>query len=78
VLLDGRVHVTGGEDLGALRTFSQHQVLDLKTMTWETWPNLPGARHGLTSQVVNSQWVVIAGSPVADMSMSNRVDIFTP
>ena len=76
--LDGRIHATGGEDLGAFLTYRVHQVLDLQTMTWELWPELPGARHGLTSQAVNGQWIVIGGSPLADMGMTGRVDIFTP
>jgi kelch-like protein 18 len=78
VYLDGRIHITGGEDLFAGRTFNQHQVLDLQTLTWELWPELPSARHGLTSQVVNGQWIVIGGAPAANMSMSGQVDIFTP
>lgn len=76
--LDGRIHATGGEDLFAVTVMNAHQVLDLATMTWELWPELPGARHGVTSQAVNGQWVVIGGSPRADMGMSGRVDIFVP
>ena len=76
--LDGRIHAAGGEDMEAFLTYNVHQVLDLETMTWELWPNLPGARHGLTSQAVNGQWIVIGGSPLADMGMTGRVDIFTP
>ena len=76
--LDGRIHVTGGEDLFGLTVSNQHQVLDLATMTWELWPDLPGARHGLTSQAVDGKWIVIGGSPVQNIAMSNRVDIFTP
>ena len=76
--LDGRIHATGGEDLFAMMVMNAHQVLDLATMTWEQWPELPGARHGVTSQTVNGQWVVIGGSPRADMGMTGRVDIFVP
>ena len=76
--MDGRIHVTGGEDLIASTVTNQHQVLDLATMTWEQWPELPGARHGLTSQAVNGQWIVIGGAPVANIGMTGRVDIFTP
>lgn len=78
VYLDGRIHATGGEDLFAMTVMNAHQVLDLATMTWELWPELPGARHGVTSQAVNGQWVVIGGSPRADMGMTGRVDIFAP
>lgn len=76
--LEGRIHATGGEDLFAMTVSNIHQVLDLATMTWEQWPDLPGARHGVTSQAVNGQWIVIGGSPRADMGMTGRVDIFTP
>ena len=76
--LDGRIHATGGEDLFAMTVMNAHQVLDLATMTWEQWPELPGARHGVTSQAINGQWIVIGGSPRADMGMTGRVDIFIP
>ena len=78
VYLEGRIHVTGGEDLFANSVSNQHQVLDLTTMTWEEWAPLPGGRHGLTSQVVDGKWVVIGGSPIANIGMSGRVDIFIP
>jgi hypothetical protein len=32
----------------------------------------------LASQAVNGQWVVISDSPIADLDMSGRVDIFMP
>lgn len=70
--------VSGGEDLFANMVINAHQVLDLSTMTWELWPDLPGARHRLTSQAVNGQWIVIGGSPIANIGMSGRVDIFIP
>ena len=76
--LDGRIHATGGEDLFAMTVMNAHQVLNLATMTWDLWTELPGARHGVTSQAVNGQWIVIGGSPRADMGMTGRVDIFTP
>ena len=76
--LNGHIHITGGEDLTAMTLITAHQVLDLATMTWELWPDMPGTRHGLTSQIVNGQWIVIGGSPLPDLGMSNRVDIFTP
>ncbi|HMD82103.1 MAG TPA: hypothetical protein VKE92_12380, partial [Anaerolineales bacterium] len=61
--LDGSIHATGGEDLFAMTVMNAHQVLNLATMTWDLWPELPGARHGVTSQSVNGQWIVIGGSP---------------
>lgn len=78
VYLDGRIHVSGGEDLLAAVVINDHQVLDLATMTWELWPEMPGARHGLTSQAVNGQWIVIGGAPIANIGMTGRVDIFIP
>jgi hypothetical protein len=77
-VIDGRLHVAGGEDLGTFRTINTHQVLDLETMTWEIWPRMLQARHGLASAVLDGRWYVIAGGPSADVSASNRVDIFTP
>ncbi len=76
--LTGRIHVTGGEDLFHNTVSNQHQVLDLTTMVWEQWSDLPGGRHGLTSQAVDGKWIVIGGSPIPNIGMSNRVDIFIP
>jgi hypothetical protein len=57
--LDGRLHVTGGEDLGSGKRFAEHEVYDPAAGAWATAEPLPTARHGLTSQVAGDRWYVI-------------------
>ena len=80
--LGGRIHVTGGEDLVAGRTFAQHQVYDPAARGWSLLPELPKARHGLASAVADGRWYVIGGATRAGMltlvSLSDRVAVFAP
>jgi hypothetical protein len=58
--------------------FPQHEVLDLVTLTWAEAPPLDRGRHGLGSGVIDGRWYVAAGGPNPDLSVSDRLDIFTP
>jgi N-acetylneuraminic acid mutarotase len=79
-----RVHVAGGEDFDSRPTctYPQHEVYDLETDTWLTFPNLPTPRHGLTSAVVGEEWFVIGGGTKAAaltlVSSSDLIEIFRP
>ena len=79
--LDGRLHVTGGEDLDTGATFAQHEVYDPATGRWTTLAPMPTARHGLTSQAVGDRWYVIGGGAKAGamtfVSLTDLVEIFT-
>ena len=77
-LLDGQVHVVGGESIDSPGVFPQHEVLDLVTLTWAEAPPLDRGRHGLGSGVIDGRWYVAAGGPNPDLSVSDRLDIFTP
>ena len=80
--LAGRLHVTGGEDLGTGATFAEHEVHDPATGRWTTATPMPTARHGLTSQVIDERWCVIGGGAKAGamtfVSLTDLVEIFTP
>jgi N-acetylneuraminic acid mutarotase len=77
-LLDGRIHVTGGEDFVRFATIAAHQVYDPTSNEWSPAAELPLPRHGLGSAVIGGEWIVVGGGPVADYSASARVDVFTP
>lgn len=63
--VEGRLHVTGGEDLDTSHTFGEHEVYDPKTNSWTTLADLLTPRHGLTSQTVGGRWYVIGGGAKA-------------
>jgi hypothetical protein len=77
-VIGDRIHTAGGEDLTALSTYPNHEVLDLATMTWSRGPDLPTKRHGLASAVVDGRWYVIGGGRSAMLSVSDIVEVFTP
>ncbi len=64
-VVNGKIHVTGGEDLDSSLTFSSHYAYDPETNSWETLPPLPVGRHGLASAGVNGVFYVIGGSTLA-------------
>jgi N-acetylneuraminic acid mutarotase len=77
-LLEGVIHVTGGENLDQNSTYPQHEGLDLATMTWQTYAEIPNKRHGLMSGVAGGSWYVMGGGRAAGLSTSDLVDIWTP
>jgi N-acetylneuraminic acid mutarotase len=77
-LIGDAIHVAGGENLNAMSTYAEHEVLDLATMTWSKGPDLPTKRHGLASAVIDGRWYVIGGGRAAGLSVTDIVEIFTP
>ena len=79
-VLDGHIHVTGGESLSQGRTFGEHEAYDPTTATWTPLASLPMPRHGLASAVVSGRWYVIGGGSRAGaltfISLSDLVDVF--
>lgn len=61
-VLDGVIHVTGGESLTSGNTFPTHEIYDAAAQQWVMAPSMPTARHGLSSAVVQNRWFVIGGS----------------
>ena len=80
VVLDGRIHVAGGEALRGDRTFEQHEVFDPATGAWRTEAPLVPARHGLASAVADGRWYVIGGATRAGGgtfgSLTDRVSVW--
>jgi len=75
-VLDGAIHVIGGETRGSV--FANHEVYDPATDRWTTAPPLPVARHGLAAAVVGGKLYVIGGGPEAGFSQTDAVDVFAP
>ena len=79
-VLDGRIHVTGGESLSPGRTFGEHEAYDPTTASWTALADLPTPRHGLASAVVSGRWYVIGGGAEAGaltfISLTDLVEVF--
>ena len=79
-LLNGVIHVTGGETLSPPKTYADHFVLDVKTGSWSRMDPMPVPRHGSVAAADDNRFVVIGGSPGAGVytvfTESDVVDIF--
>src|SRR2546423_12615539 len=67
-VLDGAIHVIGGETRGSV--FANHEVYDPATDRWTTASALPVARHGLAAAAVGGKLYVIGGGPKAGCSQT--------
>ena len=81
-VIEGRIHVTGGEDIETGRVLDSHEYYDIDARRWLSAPPLPQRRHGVASAVWNGKWYVVGGATRAAfatlISMSARVDVFEP
>ena len=80
-VLDGHIHVTGGESLSLGRTFGEHEAYDPATApSGPHSPVCPRPRHGLASAVVSGRWYVIGGGARAGaltfVSLTDLVEVF--
>jgi hypothetical protein len=79
-VLDGHVHVTGGESLSLGRTFGEHEAYNPAIARWTALASLPTPRHGLGSAVVSGRWHVIGGGARAGaltfISLTDLVEVF--
>ncbi|PKQ04532.1 MAG: hypothetical protein CVT73_13305 [Alphaproteobacteria bacterium HGW-Alphaproteobacteria-12] len=80
-LLDGKLHVTGGEQRVPPRTYGDHFVLDLADNRWEQAKPMPTPRHGAVAAATEGKFVVVGGSPGAGVytvfTESDVVDIYS-
>lgn len=80
-LLDGKIHVTGGEQKLPPRTYGDHFVLDLASGRWERASPIPTPRHGAVAAAADGKFVVVGGSPGAGVytvfTESDVVDIYS-
>ena len=81
-VVEGRIHVTGGEDIATGRVLHEHEYYDIDTQRWVDAAPLPRGRHGVASAVWNDKWYVAGGATSAALAtlvtMSDRVDVFDP
>jgi N-acetylneuraminic acid mutarotase len=79
--LNGRIHVTGGEDITAGKVFAEHWVYDPTADRWDAGPPMPTARHGTDSAAYGDEWYVIGGGTAAGwctlISLSDRVEVYS-
>ena len=75
-VLDGKIHVFGGEDRSS--TFTAHEVYDPATDTWTDAPPLPTARHGAAVAVADGKIYVIGGGPRPGFTQTDVVEVYTP
>ena len=64
-VLNGKLHVFGGELLEEAIVFHDHDVLDLASGTWRKGQPLAEARHGIAYITVNGTTYVIGGGAKA-------------
>ena len=80
-VLDGKIHITGGEQRVPPRTYGDHYVLDLGTGRWERASPMPTPRHGAVAAAAEGKFVVVGGSPGAGVytvfTESDVVDIYS-
>lgn len=80
-LMDGKIHVTGGEHRRPPRTYGDHFVLDLASGSWSKAAPMPTPRHGAVAAAANGKFVVVGGSPGAGVytvfTESDVVDIYS-
>lgn len=64
-LMNGRIHVTGGEQRRPPRTYGDHYVLDAGAGAWRNAAPMPSPRHGAVAAAADGKLVVAGGSPGA-------------
>jgi N-acetylneuraminic acid mutarotase len=80
-LLNGEIHVSGGQSINPPRTFADHFVLDLKTNRWRTAVAMPTPRHASVAAVNDGRLFVVGGAAGAGVytvfTASDVVDIYS-
>ena len=80
-LVDGKIHVTGGQSISPPKSYADHFVLDLTSDKWSREAPLPTARHGSVAAGAHGKFFVIGGAPGAGVytvfTSSDVVDIYS-
>ena len=80
-VLDGKIHVTSGEDVPDNCVFAQHEVYDPQTDQWSTMADMGTPRHSAVSGVIGGLWYLVDGATKPGIptitALSNKVDVFT-
>ena len=78
-MLGDQIYVMGGETLdGSGQTFGQLEVFDTQTQTWRSATPLPTSRHGLAAVAYDEHIYVLAGGPMAGLSVSPMNELYSP
>ena len=79
-VLDGKIHVTGGQSIHPPKTYPDHFVLT-PGGAWSKAAPLPTPRHGSVAAATHGKFFVIGGSPGAGVysvfTASDVVDVYT-
>lgn len=75
-VVNGLIHVVGGESIDPATVFREHEVFDPATTEWLVAPPLDRGRHGIGSGEIDGQLFVVGGGPAPDLSTSDRLDRF--
>lgn len=80
-LVDGQIHVSGGQSISPPKSYPDHFALDLKSNSWHKEAPLPTARHGSVAAGTGGKFIVVGGSPGAGVytvfTSSDVVDIYS-
>lgn len=60
-----QIHIIGGEDLVAGKTFGRHDIYDLPKKEWQTGKGLKTTRHGFIAELFQNKWYVYGGGKKA-------------
>jgi N-acetylneuraminic acid mutarotase len=81
-VLNGLIHVVGGENVEKNCVYAQHEVYDPAKDSWVQYPVLATPRHGPISGVIDGSWYVIGGATIPAymtiMSLSATSEVFVP
>ncbi len=82
VIMNGRLHVTGGVARESLKTWAEHDVFDVRANRWTAASPLPTPRQGLVSAAVNGRWYVVGGGSGAGVftvfTEAGVVEVYEP
>lgn len=82
--VNGLIFAGGGEafSAGGSCTFNRAEFYNPETNTWGRIPDMPTARHGITSASLDGKWYVIGGGMGAGgatfTTMTDVIEVFTP
>lgn len=79
--VEGRIHVSGGEDLASGDTYANHWVYDPGSDRWTAAAPMPSARHGLDSAALGKRWIVGGGGTGAGartfFTLTDVIEVYT-
>jgi len=62
-----QIHIIGGEDLQAGKTYAKHDIFDLDKKQWHEGKPMKIGRHGFISELVANGWYIFGGGKKASL-----------